>query len=213
MTAPVGAKIRVGVVDDHAVVRDGTAALLEREPDIEIVGVAASLETAAELLDLRPDVLVVDIRLGSENGFSLVRRLSDSDGPAIVVLTSFDYPQFVEAAIRYGASGYVLKTDPFKSLVHAIRQVAAGGVAYSVRPSRVSQPRLSLREFDVVSLVVDGRSNDEIGARLGISAKTVESHLTRIYERTQVASRTELAARAIREGWLEMAGTDRLPDR
>jgi DNA-binding NarL/FixJ family response regulator len=202
---PGVAHIRVGVVDDHAVVRDGTAALLERQSDIEVVGVAATLETATALLELRPDVLVVDIRLGQQNGLTLLRGLSASGGPAIVILTSFDYPQFVDAALRLGASGYVLKTDPFENLVHAIRQVAAGGVAYLVRPSPTGHRPLSAREVEVVALVVEGRSNDEIAVRLGISAKTVESHLTRIFERADVASRTELATRAIREGWLETA--------
>jgi len=201
------ARIRVGVVDDHAVVRDGTKALLERESDIEVIGVASTLESAEALLGLMPDVLVVDIRLGAENGFSLIRGRPGSSGPATVVLTSFDYPQFVEAAVRHGASGYVLKTDPFSNLLVAIRQAAAGGVAYLVRPFPAGDVRLSRREVEVVSLVVDGRSNDEIGVRLGISAKTVESHLTRIYERTNVATRTELAMRAIREGWLETTGS------
>lgn len=206
MTVPAVAHIRVGVVDDHAVVRDGTAALLGREPDIDVVGVAASIETATALLELAPDVLVVDIRLGEENGLELVRSLVASGGPAIVILTSFDYPQFVDAALRHGASGYVLKTDPFANVVNAIRQVAAGGMAYSVRPSASGHRPLSHREVGVVSLVVEGWSNDEIAARLGISVKTVEGHLTRIFERVQVASRTELATRAIREGWLESAG-------
>lgn len=206
MTEPTVAQIRVGVVDDHAVVRDGTAALLERERDIAVVGVAASLEDAAALLDLAPDVLVLDIRLGQENGLELLRDVSARGGPAIVILTSFDYPQFVDAALRLGASGYVLKTDPFTKVVDAIRQVAAGGFVYTVRPSPAGHRPLSQRELEVVSLVVDGHSNDEIAARLGISVKTVESHLTRIFERVQVASRTELATRAIREGWLETGG-------
>jgi two-component system response regulator DevR len=197
--------IRVGVVDDHAVVRDGTAALLEREADIEIIGVAGTLESAAALLALDPDVLVVDIRLGEQNGFAFVREVATAGGPAIVILSAFDYPQYVEAALRLGASGYILKTDPFGNLVSAIRKVAAGGIAYSVRPAPGGRQRLSLRETEVVALVVEGRSNDEIGARLGISEKTVESHLTRIYERVHVGSRTELATRAMREGWIEPA--------
>lgn len=195
--------IRVGVVDDHAVVRDGTAALLEREPDIEIVGVADSLESATGLLALKPDVLIVDIRLGEQNGFAFVREVKDAGGPAVVILSAFDYPQYIDAALRFGASGYVLKTDPFGNLVNAIRQVAAGGIAYSVLPTRADHHSLSVREGEVVALIVEGRSNDEIGARLGISAKTVESHLTRIYERVHVTSRTELATRAVREGWIE----------
>jgi DNA-binding NarL/FixJ family response regulator len=123
----------------------------------------------------------------------------------VVILSAFDYPQYVDAALRLGAAGYILKTDPFPNLVSAIRKVAAGGMAYSVRPAPGGSRRLSLRELEVVGLVVDGRSNDEIGAQLGISEKTVESHLTRIYERVQVAGRTELAARAVREGWIEPA--------
>lgn len=206
MTSPASPRIRVGVVDDHAVVRDGTAALLEREPDIEVVGVAASLESAVALLGQKPDVLVVDIRLGHENGLDILRSMSAPRGPAIVILTAFDYPQFVDAAFRLGAAGYVLKTDPFVNLVHAIRQVASGGVAYTVRPSPAGDRPLSPREIEVVSLVVEGRSNDEIAAQLAISIKTVESHLTRIFERVEVTSRTELASRAIREGWLEAAG-------
>jgi len=202
----IAERIRVGVVDDHAVVRDGTAALLEREADIEIVGVAGTLETASDLLALEPDVLVVDIRLGEQNGFAFVREVTAANGPAIIILSAFGYPQYVDAAMRLGASGYVLKTDPFPNLVNAIRQVAAGGVAYSVLPTSPDQRRLSLREMEVVTLVVEGRSNDEIGARLGISVKTVESHLTRIFERAQVAGRTELAAMAVREGWIETSG-------
>jgi two-component system response regulator DevR len=198
-----GRPIRVGVVDDHAVVRDGTAALLEREADIEIVGVAGTLEAATALLANKPDVLVVDIRLGEQNGFAFVREVTEAGGPAVVILSAFDYPQYVDAALRLGASGYILKTDPFGNLVNAIRQVAAGGIAYSVRPTSTDHRRLSLRETEVVALIVEGCSNDEIGARLGISVKTVESHLTRIYERVHVASRTELATRAVREGWIE----------
>ena len=117
MIEPAPPRIRVGVLDDHAVVRDGTAALLDREADIDVIGVAASLDGAAALLELDPDVLVVDIRLGQENGMELLRSMSGADGPAVVILTSFDYPQFVEAALRMGASGYVLKTDPFAKVV------------------------------------------------------------------------------------------------
>jgi DNA-binding NarL/FixJ family response regulator len=206
VTSTAAPRIRVGVVDDHAVVRDGTAALLEREPDFELIGVAERLDSAAVLMASNPDVLVVDIRLGQENGLDLLRDMSISGRPAIVILTAFDYPQFVEAAFRLGATGYVLKTDPFAKLAHAIRQVAAGGVAFSVRPSPAADRPLSPREIEVVALVVEGRSNDEIALGLGISVKTVESHLTRIFERVHVGSRTELATRAVREGWLESAG-------
>jgi DNA-binding NarL/FixJ family response regulator len=118
------------------------------------------------------------------------------------VLTAYDYPQYAEAALRLGASGYVLKTAPIGELVDAIRRAAAGGLAFSIRPRG---PSLSARELDVVRQVVDGRSNDEIATALGITPKTVETHLRRLFERFDLASRTELATKALREGWLELA--------
>ena len=130
--------------------------------------------------------------------------LLGGDGPAIVVVTAYDYPQYVEAALRLGAAGFVLKTAPVAELLDAIRRAAAGGLAFAQRPRGSVAVALSPREQDVVRLVVEGRSNDEIGLALGIGAKTVESHLRRLFERLDVASRTELATRALREGWLEL---------
>ena len=201
----VAAKIRVGIVDDHTVARDGTAALLEREADIEVVGLGDSVSSADGLLAADPDVLVLDIRLGTESGFTVLREIASRGRPAVVIQSAFAYPQYIDAAVRLGAAGYVLKTDPFRTLIEAIRTVASGGMAYSVRPSRSAGRALSARELEIVALVVEGRSNDEISTRLGISPKTVESHLTRIYTLVDVGSRTELATLAIRDGWLEVA--------
>lgn len=194
--------IRVAVVDDHPLVREGTAALIDRQEDMEIAGVAASLEDLRPLLrDGAIEVLLLDLRLGEESGFDLLRE-REGPTPAVVVVTSYDYPQYADAALRLGAAGFVVKTAPTAELLDAIRRAAAGGLAFGVRPGGV---QLSPRETDVVRLVVEGSSNDEIGARLGISSRTVESHLRRLFERIGVASRTELAARALREGWLEEA--------
>jgi len=197
--------IRIIVVDDHPVVREGTAALLAAEPGIEVVGTAESIDAANAVIGrVEADVLLLDIRLGTDSGLRLLGG-TETGGPAIIVLTSYDYPQYAEAALRLGASGFVLKTAPIAELLDAIRRVAAGGLAFSVRPrGGPGLARLSERELDVVRLVVDGRSNDEIGARLGIGPKTVESHLRRLFERFDLASRTELATRALREGWLEV---------
>jgi DNA-binding NarL/FixJ family response regulator len=198
------ALIRVGVVDDHPVVGEGTAALLRSQDDIEVIGVAASLEAArsAGLADRTAvDVLLVDIRLGTDSGLGLLT--GDPALPAVIVLTAYDYPQYAEAALHLGAAGFVLKTAPLSELLDAIRRVAAGGLAFSVRPG-TSAIRLTPREHEVVRLVADGRSNDEIGAALGIGAKTVETHLARVFERVGVTSRTELATRALREGWLDV---------
>ena len=206
--APAAAPpIRIAIVDDHPVLREGTAALIAAQPGFEIAGVASTLEEAEALVAAAPiDVLLLDIRLGTDSG---LRWLTPADPaaarPAVIVLTSYDYPQYAEAALRLGASGFVLKTAPIAELLDAIRRAAAGGLAFGVRPGRgAAIARLSERELDVVRLVVDGRSNDEIAARLGIGPKTVESHLRRLFERFDLASRTELATRALREGWLEV---------
>ena len=195
--------IRVAIVDDHPVVREGTAALLATQPGLAIVGTASSLDEAAPLLDpSRVDVLLLDIRLGSTSGLTLLN--GSKDRPAVVVLTAYDYPQYAAAALRLGASGFVVKTAPVTELVDAIRSAAAGGLAFGRRPDPSAGAPLSPREMEVVRLVIDGRSNDEIGASLGITTKTVEGHLRRLFERLQIQSRTELATRALREGWLEV---------
>ena len=205
-------------------VGEGTAAILRAEPDIEVVTVAPSLETAeaAGLFDAeRVDVVLLDIRLGTDSGLRALTSearpavsgeaagSSQPARPAIIVLTAYDYPQYADAALRLGAAGFVLKTAPLPELVDAIRRVAAGGLAFSVRPTKAGLARLSPREHDVVRLVADGRTNDEIGSALQIGSKTVETHLARLFERLGVASRTELAMRAVREGWLDVPPGDR----
>jgi len=205
------ALIRVAIVDDHPVVRDGIGALLAAQPDLEIVGSGASVDEAIELIGrVSVDVLLLDIRLGSDSGLRYLREAvtgrATADGspnPAVVVLSAYDYPQYAEAALRLGAAGFVIKSAPIERLIDAIHRAAAGGLAFAVRP-RQERAHVSPRELDVVRLVVEGRSNDEIGAKLGIGVKTVETHLRRLFERFTVASRTELAARALREGWLDI---------
>jgi DNA-binding NarL/FixJ family response regulator len=194
--------IRVAVVDDHPLVREGTAALVDRQEDMEIAGVAASLgELRPILATADVHVLLLDLRLGDESGFDVLRHEIAGHMPAVVVVTSYDYPQYADAALRLGAAGFVVKTAPTAELLDAIRRAASGGLSFGVRPG--NGVALSDREREVLRRVVEGASNDEIGARLGISSRTVESHLRRLFERHDVASRTELASRAIREGWLE----------
>lgn len=202
--------IRVAIVDDHPALREGTAALLEKEPDLEIVGLAGTLAEARTLLarEPAPDVLVVDIRLGGERGLDLLvaREAEQRQRTAIVVWTAFDVPQYAAFAFRSGAAGFVTKTAPTAELVATIRHAAAGGMHYATRPDPASRP-LSDREREVLSHLVAGRSNDEIGAAMGIITRTVEAHLTRLYERYDIRSRTELAARAAGEGWLDVPPT------
>ncbi len=199
--------IRVAIIDDHPVVRDGTAALLAAAPGLAVAWTAGTLAEANTLLGTAPvDVLLLDIRLEGESGFRLLSEAGDPPPtaplPAILVLSAYDYPQYVEAAHRLGAAGFLVKTAPISALVAAISTVAAGGTAFETIPGRAA--RLSPRELDVVRLVVAGRTNDEIGAALGIGTKTVETHLHRLFGRFGLASRAELASRATREGWLEL---------
>jgi two-component system nitrate/nitrite response regulator NarL len=205
--------IRVAIVDDHPALREGTATLLSREPDIEVVAMVGTLEGATALVngDDPPDVLIQDIRLGEESGLRMLAgertakgdRRSRAPGPAIILWTAYDYPQYAAYALRAGAAGFVVKTAPTAELLQAIRSVAAGGVHFSTRPD-LGTGSLTSREREVLELVVEGLGNDQIGVHLGISTRAVEAHLTRLYERFAAQSRTELATRAVREGWLDV---------
>lgn len=201
-------RIRVAIVDDHPALREGTAGLLAREPDLEVVGVVGNLADARALLTAgQPvDVLVLDIRLEGERGLDLLAEAGEGTGttrPQIVVWTAYDVPQYAAFAFRAGAAGFVLKTAPTSQLVDAIRRAAGGGVHFASRPD-VSTGSLTAREREVLAHLVDGLSNDEIAAAMGVITRTVEAHLTRLYDRFDARSRTDLAARAAREGWLDV---------
>lgn len=194
--------IRVAVVDDHPVFRDGTAAVLAREADLEVIAVGGTLEEARSILDGSdpPDVLILDVRLGEENGLSLL----GSAGPtAIVMFSAFDYPQYHHVALRAGAAGFIAKSVETRELIDAVRAAARGRLVFDRRMDE-PPPALTPREVEVIRRVADGLSNDEIGQALGVTSRAVEAHLGRIYERTGIQSRTELASRAIREAWLDL---------
>ena len=195
--------IHVLLVDDHPVVLSGLLAGLGALSDIEVVGVARSVAEANERLARGGiDVALVDLRLPDGLGMSLLGE--PAGGPAMIMLTSFDQPQYVSAAAARGARGFLLKTAPLTEVAEAIRVVARGGTAFSPDQIRSLGGRLALtaRDQDIVRLVMASRSNDEIGRELGMAAKTVESHLSKLFERTGVSSRVELVLRAEREGWL-----------
>ncbi len=201
--------IRVGIVDDHPVVLDGLAASLGRQPGIEVAWTAGSLaEARAALKAGACDVVLVDVRLPDGSGMDLIAP--SAHGPAFLVLSSFDRPQYARAAYGRGASGYLLKTAPMDEIVAGLRAAVAGGTAFR-REHLVTfagAAALTRRELDIVRLVAQGWSNDEIATRLSLSRKTVEAYLTRLFERWNVATRTELALRAERDGWLDAAETD-----
>jgi DNA-binding NarL/FixJ family response regulator len=196
--------VRVAIVDDHPVVRDGMAALLREQDEIEVTATAADLEGGRELMARADiDVLLLDLRLGKDSGLALLSTTRVSERPAIVLLTAFDNPEYVAAAMRLGAAGFVLKSAPIAELVNTILGVSSGAGRWREGATLVD-PIITPREQEILREIVIGRSNDEIGAALSISIKTVEGHLGRIFERVGVNSRAELAARAVREGWLDV---------
>jgi Response regulator containing a CheY-like receiver domain and an HTH DNA-binding domain len=199
--------IRVGIVDDHPVVLGGLAASLAQQAEIDVAWSASNLEDAREALRSEPcDVVLVDVRLPDGSGLDLISR--GAGAPAFVVLSSFDRPQYARATYQRGGAGYLLKTAPMEEIVSALRIAAAGGTSFRARhlASIAAGPSLTPRELDIVRLVAQGWSNDEVATRLSLSAKTVEAYLTRLFERWNVGTRTELALQAEREGWLEADG-------
>lgn len=201
-----GMPIRLAIVDDHPLVVDGLKASIQTGGDIELVAVAATVGEAAQLLQ-RPDidVLTLDVRLEGGNGLQLLAQRGARVRPYVLVLSSFETAQYVAAASRYGASGYLLKTAPLDDLVGAIRKVAAGGTVFTSAQLRAKFVMLSPREREVVRLVLDGLTNKEIADRLGISRKGIEFHLSGIFGRHGIqAGRVELANRVRDEGWLEI---------
>lgn len=198
--------IRVAVVDDHPLVLDGLRAALADSGDVELVASLATLADARAALNEEVDVVICDIRLGDESGFQLLSEAAGlTRAPAFLMISSFDSPQYVHAAQRLGAAGFLLKTAPSSEILAAVRRIAAGGSAYDVRLIRGRGWRpLTKREHDVLAGVVNGRSNDEIAADLGVSRKTVEVYLSRLFVRSGAQSRTELAVLAERERWLDV---------
>lgn len=202
--------VRILHIDDHPVVLDGLEAGLTQGADLMLIGRATSCGEARSILASEAiDVVLVDIRLPDGSGLELISEYTNAaDGPAWVVLSSFETPQYLAAALTLGAGGYLLKTAPITEVVDAIRRIAAGGSAFTRNQLRTAREsgafRLAPLERRIVQGLVAGRSNDEIARELGIARKTVEAHLTRLFELFEVTSRTELALRAEREGWLDL---------
>ncbi len=198
-------RLRVMLIDDHPALREGTAQIMAHEPDLEVVGTMGTLDEArAALAGGGIDVLVLDIRLRGERGLDLLAEVQGRpDAPAIVIWTAYDLPQYATYAFRRGASGFVLKTAPTLELIDAVRQAAAGGVRFASRPD-LKVRELTPREHALLSHLVAGLSNDEIATAMGVTTRTVEAHLTRLYERFDARSRTELATRIVGEGWLDV---------
>jgi DNA-binding NarL/FixJ family response regulator len=199
--------IRVLLVDDHPAIVSGLERMIDSAPDVRVVATAATVADASRQLrrdDI--DVAIIDIRLPDGLGTTLVREASVRGRPGTLVLSSFDQRQYVASALRSGAQGFLLKTATRDEVLDAIRTVDSGGLAFTVeqlRDSRAPLPRLNERERRIVVAVQAGKSNDEIAAELGVSRKTIEKAMSRLFDRLGVMSRAELAIRGEREGWLE----------
>ena len=217
-------RIRLLLADDHAVVRAGTRELLERQPDLHIVGEAVDGEEAVRLTqELQPDVVVMDVRMPRMSGVEATRRIkAENPDVRVLVLTAHDDDEYVFALLQAGANGYLLKTAEIDELVKAIRTVAAGQSALAppvagkvvaqfvggksmpdVSTSNQEQyDGLTERELGILRLVGQGLSNKQIGKELFISDRTVQAHLSNIFSKLGVSSRTEAVMRAVRKGWI-----------
>jgi DNA-binding NarL/FixJ family response regulator len=214
--APVnpGDEIRLAVVDDHPVIaRAIEAAVLEGAAPgrgIRIVGVARTPEDGIELVSRAgPDaaeVVLCDVQLRAGTDGLRVVEAAAAAGRRAIVLTSFDRSSLMRAAFERGAAGFLDKGAEMVTILAAVRTVAEGGTAFSAAvldAARYGPKPPSDREVAVLTELHKGATSDEIGARLGISARTVESHLRRLFDRYGVLSRTELAVLALREGWID----------
>jgi len=200
--------IRLVVVDDHPAIAAALRAAVAGRDDLTIVATATAARGVPDLVaETRPDVVVCDIWLdGEAAGLDVLAALTAMrPAPRVLVLSGFDQPSFLRAAFEGGAAGYLSKAAPMDEIVAAIDAVAAGETRFpdvTLRALRDAPRRPSPRELAAIRLLARGASNDEIAVGLGISVKTVESHLRRLFGRYGVLSRTELAMLAVREGWL-----------
>ncbi|WP_431047853.1 response regulator [Streptomyces sp. P1-3] len=206
--------MRVLLVDDHQVVRRGLRTFLEVQDDIEVVGEAADGdEGVTRAQELRPDVILMDVKMPGTDGIEALRRLREADNPArVLVVTSFTEQRTVIPALRAGAAGYVYKDVDPDALAGAIRSVHAGHVLLQpeVAGALLSQEEsgggggrggtLTEREREVLALIADGRSNREIARALVLSEKTVKTHVSNILMKLDLADRTQAALWAVRHG-------------
>jgi DNA-binding NarL/FixJ family response regulator len=213
--------IRILLVEDHKIVREGTRQLLEQAPDLTVIGEAADGGEAVRLAtELSPDVVVMDVRLPVLNGIEATKVIKDQHpNMPILVLSAYDDDRYVFPLLDAGANGYVLKTTSWAELAQAIRTVQAGEtaldphIAHKVVERLTQRQRyqgkgmaeaLTEREIQVLQAVARGKGNREIGEALSISPHTVQVHMRNIFGKLGVNSRIEAVAYAVRQGWITL---------
>ncbi|RRS00437.1 response regulator [Glycomyces terrestris] len=212
--------IRVLIVDDEALIRSGFELILDAAPDIEVVGAVTGSRAVAEAQRLRPDIVLLDIRMPDVDGLTVLRRLRAlSSPPTVAMLTTFDNDEYVATALREGAAGFLLKDTRPAQLALQVRTLAADGVVLSPkvtatvvdgyltarrRPAGADAvDALSDRERAVLVLLAEGMSNTDIAARLYLSVGTVKDHVSAILTKLRVANRVQAALVAQRAGLLD----------
>jgi DNA-binding NarL/FixJ family response regulator len=203
--------LRVIVADDHPVVREGLRAMLDAEPDLEVVGEAASgAEAVALAARLRPDVVLMDLRMPGTDGVTATSEIAASGDARVLVVTTYDTDADILRAVEAGATGYLLKDTPRRELAEAVRAAARGETVLAPPVARklVSRVRLpavespTQRELEVLAQVARGLSNVDIGRELHISEATVKTHLVRVFDKLGVSDRTAAVTKAIGQGLL-----------
>ena len=205
------------IADDHRIVREGLQSLVEKENDLEVIGVAANGRQALVLtLRQKPDVVIMDIAMPELNGIDATRQILDEvPGVKVIALSMHSEKQFVEGMLRAGVAGYLLKESAFEELIKAIRVVCTGKKYLSQDVTDIvlrdylspadekdieQTPDLTLREREVLQLLAEGRAMKEIAGRLNISVKTVESHRKNIMDKLNLNTVAELTKYAVRRG-------------
>lgn len=200
-------RIRVIVVDDHTLMREGVTAVIARQPDMIVVGEAVNGEDAIALVESeQPDVLLLDLRMPKLNGLAVIERLCPKcPGLAIVVLSTYDTDDDIIRALRAGAKAYLLKDTPPGELADCVRAVHGGRNYVSAAigaklAAQATQISLTFRELDVIKLIARGCLNKEIADRLNITEGTVKSHTSALFSKLGVSNRTEAVREAVRRG-------------
>lgn len=213
-------KLRILLVENHEIVREGVRAMVNSQPDMQVIGEAGDGRTAVQLADeLTPDIVVMDISMPDMNGLQATEKIKQRcPDVKILTLTRHSDLGFLQQILGAGASGYVLKQSAAKELLHALRTVAAGGkhldpaiagkviggfARESFKTRAVSPQSISDREAEVIRLIALGYSNKEIAARLEISVKTVEVHKANAMRKLDMNSRIDIVRYAMLQGWLQ----------